>query len=46
MKYGLASPAYWFRRYVLRQNVHRTPLQDYHSSEDKDRPEIQHREKV
>ncbi|POY76589.1 hypothetical protein BMF94_0178 [Rhodotorula taiwanensis] len=46
MKYGLASPAYWFRRYVLRQNVHRTPLQDYNSSEDKDCPEIQHREKV
>ena len=46
MKYGLESPAYWFRRYILRQDVRRTPIQDYNSSEVKDRPEIQHREKV
>lgn len=46
MKYGLESPAYWFRRYIMRQDVRRTPIQDYNSSEVKDRPEIQHREKV
>lgn len=46
MKFGLESPAYWFRRYVLRQDIRRTPIQDYNSSEVKDRPEIQHREKV
>ncbi|BGP56301.1 hypothetical protein JCM8202v2_003916 [Rhodotorula sphaerocarpa] len=46
MAYGIQSPGYWFRRYVLRQNVRRPSLQDYNPSEDKDRPEIQHREKV
>ncbi|KWU46584.1 hypothetical protein RHOSPDRAFT_32042 [Rhodotorula sp. JG-1b] len=46
MKYGLESPAFWFRRYILRQDIRRTPIQDYNSSEVKDRPEIQHREKV
>ncbi|BGP01880.1 Sugar transporter-domain containing protein [Rhodotorula toruloides] len=44
--YGLASPAYWFRRYVLRQKVHRVPLHEYHPSEEKDRPMVEHREKV
>lgn len=46
MAYGIQSPGYWFRRYILRQNVRRPSLQDYNPSEDKDRPEIQHREKV
>lgn len=44
--YGLASPAYWFRRYILRQKVHRVPLHEYHPSEEKDRPTVEHREKV
>ncbi|GAA5855034.1 hypothetical protein JCM9279_005730 [Rhodotorula babjevae] len=43
-RYGLASPAYWFRKYVLRQKVHRVALQHYHPSEEKDRAEVQHRE--
>lgn len=46
VSYGLASPAYWFRRYVLRQKVHRVPLHEWNPSEDKDRPMIEHHEKV
>ncbi|BGP41910.1 hypothetical protein JCM10449v2_005905 [Rhodotorula kratochvilovae] len=44
VRYGLASPAYWFRRYVLRQRVRRTALQHFHPSEEKDRAEVKHRE--
>lgn len=43
-RYGLESPAYWFRKYALRQKVHRVALQHYHPSEEKDKAEVQHRE--
>ncbi|GEM10318.1 MFS sugar transporter [Rhodotorula toruloides] len=43
--YGLTSPAYWFRRYILRQKVQRVPLHEWNPSEEKDRPMIEHREK-
>lgn len=45
-RYGLQSPAYWFRRYILRQKVHRVGLQHFHPSEEKDKAEVQHRELV
>lgn len=34
------------QRIVLRKNVKRAPLYNYDPSEEKDTPEIQHREKV
>lgn len=43
-RYGLASPAYWFRKYILRQKVHRVALHHYHPSEEKDRAQVEHRE--
>ncbi|GJN92927.1 hypothetical protein Rhopal_005970-T1 [Rhodotorula paludigena] len=43
-RYGLASPAFWFRKYVLRQNIQRTALHHYHPSEHKDQPKMEHRE--
>ncbi|GAA5874477.1 hypothetical protein JCM8547_007372 [Rhodosporidiobolus lusitaniae] len=46
VEYGLASPAYWFKRYILRQNIHRVALHHYNPSEEKDKPDIEHREKV
>ncbi|BGP18281.1 hypothetical protein JCM10213v2_006341 [Rhodosporidiobolus nylandii] len=46
IKYGLESPAYWTKRYLLRQKIHRTALHEYHPSEEKDKPEVEHREKV
>ncbi|GAA6040116.1 hypothetical protein JCM8097_002035 [Rhodosporidiobolus ruineniae] len=44
--YGASSPAYWFKRYVLRQRIHRVALHNFHPSEEKDRGEFEHREKV
>lgn len=45
-RYGLATPGHQFKRIVLRRDVKRTDLYNYDGSEVKDRPEIQHREKV
>ncbi|GAA5853689.1 hypothetical protein JCM3766R1_000591 [Sporobolomyces carnicolor] len=45
-RYGLQTPGHQFKRIVLRKNVKRTPLYNYDPSEEKDTPEIQHREKV
>ncbi|GAA6064231.1 hypothetical protein JCM10212_000378 [Sporobolomyces blumeae] len=46
MKYGIATPGYQFKRVVLRRDIKRPDLYDYDGSEEKDRPEIEHREKV
>lgn len=43
-RYGLASPAFWFRKYILRQNIQRTALHHYHPSEHKDQAKMEHRE--
>ncbi|GAA6033836.1 hypothetical protein JCM8097_000365 [Rhodosporidiobolus ruineniae] len=42
--FGLSSPAYWWKRYVLRQKIHRTALHEWHPSEEKDKAEVEHRE--
>ncbi|GAA5905297.1 hypothetical protein JCM5296_001435 [Sporobolomyces johnsonii] len=44
--YGAATPWYQFQRIVLRRRIKRTALEDYMASEEKDTPEIQHREHV
>ncbi|GAA5893884.1 hypothetical protein JCM6882_003119 [Rhodosporidiobolus microsporus] len=44
--YGLGSPAYWFKRYILRHDIQRSELSDFHPSEDKQPPRFEHREKV
>ncbi|GAA6014407.1 hypothetical protein JCM10207_005450 [Rhodosporidiobolus poonsookiae] len=46
VSYGIASPKYWYKRYILRQKIHRVPLHHWHPSEEKDTGEIEHREKV
>ncbi|GAA5825489.1 hypothetical protein JCM11251_007008 [Rhodosporidiobolus azoricus] len=49
--YGLSSPAYWFKKYILRQDIYRSELSpsshsDFHPHEEKSAPRIDHREKV
>ncbi|GAA5960456.1 hypothetical protein JCM21900_003602 [Sporobolomyces salmonicolor] len=44
--YGAATPWYQFQRIALRRKIKRTALEDYMASEEKDTPEIQHREDV
>lgn len=34
------------QRVVLRRKVHRTPLYEFNSNEEKDKPQIEHREKA
>ncbi|GAA5842913.1 hypothetical protein JCM5353_004135 [Sporobolomyces roseus] len=45
-RYGLATPGHQFKRIVLRKDVKRSALFDHNSSEEKDAPEIEHRENV
>ncbi|GAA5906707.1 sugar porter family MFS transporter [Sporobolomyces salmoneus] len=45
-RYGLQTPAHQFKRVILRRDVKRPALYNYDPSEEKDTPEIQHREKV
>ncbi|GAA5881040.1 hypothetical protein JCM16303_004647 [Sporobolomyces ruberrimus] len=45
-RYGMQTPGHHFKRIVLRKDVKRTPLSDFNPSEEKDTPEIEHREKV
>ncbi|GAA6019822.1 hypothetical protein JCM11491_000284 [Sporobolomyces phaffii] len=45
-RYGLQTPGHQFKRIVLRKDVKRSPLYNYDPSEEKDTPEIEHREKV
>ncbi|GAA5825491.1 hypothetical protein JCM11251_007009 [Rhodosporidiobolus azoricus] len=46
IEYGLSSPAFWWKKYVLRQKIHRTALHHYNPSEEKDTATIEHREKA
>ncbi|GAA5967327.1 hypothetical protein JCM3765_005602 [Sporobolomyces pararoseus] len=45
-RYGLQTPVYQFKKTILRRDIKRTPLHNFDPSEEKDTPEIQHREKV
>ncbi len=44
--YGLSSPVYAFRKYILRQKVNRIPLHEWHPSEEKNKPNVDHIEKA
>ncbi|GAA5934240.1 sugar porter family MFS transporter [Sporobolomyces koalae] len=45
-RYGLQTPGHHFKRIVLRKDVKRSPLHNFNPSEEKDTPQVEHREKA